>query len=216
MTTPSQPLRPLTTLCRRCLTRTLRPLQPSTRHASTSTINLENSPSPPPNNANAAPRWSRHPSALRAPHRIRPKTDSDTWTVNSDPSLLNDFYVRLLGPEGDKLLPDDIKWLAVTHKSFDQGRSGFNERLAFFGRRIVEMQATLGLLDTPRSRAREAMKGEADRWGRVPYTHPQTEGVLGVTGEAREKVLERKRVAQLAGRYGAEGVVRWKPRMVRR
>lgn len=215
--TMSTPM-PFTTLCRRCLTRSLR--QPSIRFASTTTtssspINLANSPSPPPDNAASSPRWSRHPNALRAPHRIRPKSDADTWTVNEDPLALDEFYVRFLGAEGDKLLPEDVKWLAVTHKSFDQGRSGFNERLAFLGRRIVEVQASLGLLDAPRSKGSRSLGGEPDRWGRVPFVHPQTEGVLGVTGEAREKVLERKRVAQLAGRYGVEGIVRWKPRMVR-
>jgi len=32
------------------------------------------------------------------------------------------------------MLTEEVKWLAVTHKSFDQGRRGYNDRLAFFGR----------------------------------------------------------------------------------
>jgi hypothetical protein len=31
------------------------------------------------------------------------------------------------------VLSDEVKWLAVTHKSFDHGRRGFNDRLAYLG-----------------------------------------------------------------------------------
>jgi large subunit ribosomal protein L15 len=55
------------------------------------------------------------------------------WLVNSNPERLDAMYVRLLGPRGDKVLPEELKWLAVTHKSFDQGRRGFNDRLAMMG-----------------------------------------------------------------------------------
>jgi large subunit ribosomal protein L15 len=55
------------------------------------------------------------------------------FSVNEDPAILDRFYIRILGKDGDKLLSDEIKWLAVTHKSFDQGRRGFNDRLAFLG-----------------------------------------------------------------------------------
>lgn len=70
---------------------------------------------------------------MRAPHRVRPKNDNDDYDVNEDPKLLNSAYVKMLGADGDKMLPDEIKWLAVTHKSFDHGRRGFNDRLAFLG-----------------------------------------------------------------------------------
>jgi large subunit ribosomal protein L15 len=55
------------------------------------------------------------------------------WAVNNDPARLDDVYNRLLGPGGSKMLPEELKWLAVTHKSFDQGRRGFNDRLALLG-----------------------------------------------------------------------------------
>ncbi len=55
------------------------------------------------------------------------------WSNNNDPAKLDAMYNRLLGTDGDRMLPDEIKWLAVTHKSFDQGRRGFNTRLAYFG-----------------------------------------------------------------------------------
>ena len=55
------------------------------------------------------------------------------WVVNEDPVLLDNAYDKLLGHGGSRLLPDELKWLAVTHKSFDQGRRGFNDRLTYFG-----------------------------------------------------------------------------------
>jgi hypothetical protein len=53
--------------------------------------------------------------------------------VNKDPRKLDHMYIRLLGPEGPKLLSEESRWLAVTHKSFDHGRRGFNDRLSFLG-----------------------------------------------------------------------------------
>lgn len=55
------------------------------------------------------------------------------WVCNDDPQQLDVMYQRLLGSGGHKMLPDEVKWLAVTHKSFDQGRRGFNDRLALLG-----------------------------------------------------------------------------------
>jgi large subunit ribosomal protein L15 len=47
--------------------------------------------------------------------------------------VLDQFYIKFLGPQGPRMLPEELKWLAVTHKSFDQGRRGFNDKLAYFG-----------------------------------------------------------------------------------
>jgi large subunit ribosomal protein L15 len=71
---------------------------------------------------------------MQAPYSIKPKDPAKAWQCNSDPVLLDQFYVRFLGRGGDSVLTEDVKWLAVTHKSFDQGRRGFNDRLAFLGR----------------------------------------------------------------------------------
>jgi large subunit ribosomal protein L15 len=46
---------------------------------------------------------------------------------------LDRFYIKFLGRGGDEVLTDEVKWLAITHKSFDQGRRGFNDRLAYLG-----------------------------------------------------------------------------------
>lgn len=82
------------------------------------------------------PRWAKTPDRMKAPFSLAiPKEGDDTpvWKVNEDPVVLDEFYDRFLGRGGHKLLPEELKWLAVTHKSFDQGRRGFNTRLAHFG-----------------------------------------------------------------------------------
>jgi large subunit ribosomal protein L15 len=55
------------------------------------------------------------------------------WHVNDDITKLDAMYTRLLGRDGDRMLTTDTKWLAVTHKSFDFGRRGYNTRLGYFG-----------------------------------------------------------------------------------
>lgn len=79
------------------------------------------------------PRWSYTPERMKAPFPAKPKNPEMAWECNNDPQLLDQFYIRFLGRGGDTVLTDEIKWLAITHKSFDQGRRGFNDRLAFFG-----------------------------------------------------------------------------------
>lgn len=82
------------------------------------------------------PRWSYTPEGLKGPGfsiNIAKDPRRRIWTVNEDPDLLDAMYNRLLGRDGEKMLPDEIKWLAVTHKSFDYGRRGFNTKLAYFG-----------------------------------------------------------------------------------
>lgn len=81
------------------------------------------------------PRWSRTPPAMKAPIQmdVAKKQSNKVWAVNSNPEILDAMFNRLLGPGGSKLLPEELKWLAVTHKSFDYGRRGFNDRLALMG-----------------------------------------------------------------------------------
>ena len=69
-----------------------------------------------------------------APVRIRPRpVRFNEFVVNEDPELLDTTYVQVLGNQGDKMLTEEVKWLAVTHKSFDHGRRGYNDRLSFLG-----------------------------------------------------------------------------------
>lgn len=81
------------------------------------------------------PRWMRTPEKMKAPFspHITKDPSRSIWKVNEDPKKLDEALNRFLGRDGERLLPDELKWLAVTHKSFDQGRRGFNDRLAFLG-----------------------------------------------------------------------------------
>jgi large subunit ribosomal protein L15 len=79
------------------------------------------------------PRWSRTPPAMKAPVSMRRRSVGGQHDVNKDPHKLDDMYISFLGKGGDKMLSEETKWLAVTHKSFDHGRRGFNDRLAFLG-----------------------------------------------------------------------------------
>lgn len=79
------------------------------------------------------PRWQYTPVGMKAPVSLRSPKPYNDYHVNEDPEVLDQVYVHVLGRGGDKLLTDEVKWLAVTHKSFDQGRRGYNDRLAFLG-----------------------------------------------------------------------------------
>jgi large subunit ribosomal protein L15 len=135
--------------------------------------------------------------------------------VNSDPELLNQFYIRLLGNGGDKLLSEETKWLAVTHKSFDQGRRGFNDRLAFLGKRIVQLQASLALAQTvPAAGAKNVPSAQKDQFGRVPFTHPALDGLNNLSAETKKVLTERSKLAELGQKYNLQKVIRWSPRRV--
>jgi hypothetical protein len=77
------------------------------------------------------PRWSHTPPKMKAPVSLNRK--NRPYICNDDPAKLDAMYTRLFGSERGNIIPEDIKWLAVTHKSFDQGRRGFNDRLAYLG-----------------------------------------------------------------------------------
>ncbi len=79
------------------------------------------------------PRWSYTPEQMKAPFAWRITDPAKKWECNSDPARLDNFYTKFLGRGGDKMLTEEVKWLAITHKSFDQGRRGFNDRLSFLG-----------------------------------------------------------------------------------
>jgi len=102
---------------------------------------------------------------------------------------------------------DTIKqWLALTHKSFDHGRRGFNDRLAFLGKRILDLQTSLALLNSP------AAPVPSTAGGRDVFAHPALEGVENMTPFAKTATLDRTRLAKVAQSYGVDRVVRWKPR----
>ena len=99
------------------------------REVSTATAQLSemevDTPSP--------PRWSYTPPAMKAPVSHRPRSSGGRHEVNKDPRRLDEMYINFLGRGGEAMFSEETKWLAVTHKSFDHGRRGFNDRLAFLG-----------------------------------------------------------------------------------
>ena len=94
------------------------------------------------------PRWSYTPERMKAPYPYRIRDTEKKWDCNSDPAKLDQFYIKFLGRGGDKVLTDEIKWLSITHKSFDQGRRGFNDRLAFFGMILVGFEIDYFILSS--------------------------------------------------------------------
>ena len=70
---------------------------------------------------------------MTAPVTLNKRSSRSGFAVNESQETLDKFYARFLGEGGESMLTDEVKWLAVTHKSFDQGRRGYNDRLAFLG-----------------------------------------------------------------------------------
>ena len=177
------------------------------------------------------PRWQQTPSRMTAPVRMRQYKPNNDYRVNDDPRQLDRVYVQFLGQDGDRMLTDEVKWLAVTHKSFDQGRRGYNDRLAFFGRhsgelssdepnltlgdtgkRIVDLQSSLAILSSHAATGSPALP--PDNFEREPFQHPALESIPRLTEEVRKDVTSRKRMSDIAQRYGLSSVLRWKPRKV--
>ncbi|KAJ5637168.1 hypothetical protein N7490_007047 [Penicillium lividum] len=171
---------------------------------------LNTTPEATPESANLAdqPRWSYTPPKAKAPFSMRMHSKRPAFHNNSDPEILDQFYIRMLGNGGEKLLSDEVKWLAVTHKSFDQGRRGFNDRLAFLGKRIVQLQTSLALAQG----ANTGKASAADQFGRVPFTHPALEGLSSLSPSTKSFLTDRTKMAELARKYAMQKVIRWEPR----
>ena len=78
-------------------------------------------------------RWERTPPAMVAPVSLKKHDPANAYAVNTNPRALEEVYRNVFGTGGDRLLSEEVMWLAVTHKSFDQGRRGYNDRLAYLG-----------------------------------------------------------------------------------
>ncbi|KAK3324901.1 ribonuclease-III-like-domain-containing protein [Apodospora peruviana] len=158
------------------------------------------------------PRWTYTPEKMKGPGfsiNIVKDPRRTIWKNNEDPVVVDTMYKRLLGPGGDKMLPDEIKWMAITHKSFDQGRRGFNTRLAYFGRQILALESTREIMVSP------AAQGEliTDRYNREPFDHPAMANVDKLAFRQPRDLIHKDRVAKLALEVGMMRVVRWKPRL---
>ncbi|KAH6665636.1 ribonuclease-III-like-domain-containing protein [Halenospora varia] len=156
------------------------------------------------------PRWAATPESMKAPYPWKPRDPANEFHCNEDPDKLDRFYVKLLGRGGDALLTDEVKWLAITHKSFDQGRRGFNDRLAFFGRRILSLQTNMALVHSPIATQTQSRPARSD--DREPFTHPALEGLANLSEVPMGQILTKERLANLATEWGMREIMRWKPR----
>lgn len=178
------------------------------------------------------PRWAHTPPRAKAPFSLRYNSRRPEYLVNSDPKRLDQFYIRMLGEGGETVLSEEVKWLAVTHKSYDQGRRGFNDRLAFVGwcipflfcvwiwrhgtngsagKRIVQLQTSLALVQNP---ANSAGPVAEDPHGRQPFAHPALEGLDSLSDSMKVLLTGKTKLAQLAQKYDMQSVLRWSPRKV--
>jgi large subunit ribosomal protein L15 len=178
------------------------------------------------------PRWSYTPAAMKAPFQVQPRDPLKAFKCNSDPEKLDAMYIRIFGRDGRDVLTEEVKWLAVTHKSFDQGRRGFNDRLAYFGilllihlilfantklcpigKRIVLLQTMLTLFHSPLATATQIPPGP-DPHGRQPFQHKALEGLQNLTNINTSEIISKDRLGALAASYGVDRVTRWKPKNV--
>ena len=187
--------------------------------------------------ASEMPRWAQTPKRMKAPFspHITKDPARSVWRVNDSPEKLDMALSNLLGKSGDRLLPEEIKWLAVTHKSFDQGRRGMNDRLAFLGRQLVTVECVQAILSSqftvaesaPESLAGETLEQAAaearmarsipqdvfkDR--RAPFEPESLKKADKLSVLQPYNVLSARKLHKLAVETGIAEVVRWKPRMV--
>ncbi|MCJ1467007.1 hypothetical protein MMC07_005629 [Pseudocyphellaria aurata] len=188
------------------------------------------------------PRWLSTPSRMTAPVRSKPPVFDNEYKVNESQERLDEVFENVLGANGHRMLPKEVMWLTVTHKSFDHGRRGYNDRLAFFGliqtpleligigadtmvstgRRIVNLQRSLALVTRSPTTLLET---SPDKYGRVPFQHPALDGLQNLLDDDSEddKQIDddprflsgRKQIAHLADQYGLLNVIRWKPKNAR-
>ena len=80
----------------------------------------------------------------------------------------------------------------------------------YSGRKIVELQTSLHILAASASMPEPP---QPDEHGRQPFQHAQLNGLAGLKKSRKDLVLDQRRMAQLADKYGIAPVMRWKPRM---
>lgn len=181
------------------------------------------------------PRWEATPPRMTAPVRSKPPVFENDFPVNESQQRLDDVFDNVLGRKGHQMLPKELMWLAVTHKSFDHGKRGYNDRLAFFGliqtphepvgtgaetkvsigRRILNLQKSLFIASRSST---TPIRPRPDMYGRLPFQHPALDGVQNLlaldTPDDPKYLRGRQEIAALADRYGLGSVMRWKPRSV--
>ncbi|OAA74739.1 RNase III domain protein [Akanthomyces lecanii RCEF 1005] len=173
---------------------------------------ISESPASKTTSSSSSPRWSHTPAGMKAPLQMdfAKNPRNKVWAVNNDPARLDQMYERLLGQGGSKMLPDELKWLAVTHKSFDQGRRGFNDRLALVGRMALDVEAVKDIVSKPANPKAQ----QTDEFDRRAFEHPKLTPVNNLNVQDARDVVGKEQLAALARSVGLDNTVRWKPRSV--
>ncbi|KAK6442030.1 hypothetical protein LTR95_001742 [Oleoguttula sp. CCFEE 5521] len=149
---------------------------------------------------------------MRMPQRIRPQPKQPMWKVNDEAEPLDAAFDKFIGNaagrdvRGREALDEEVKWQSLTHRSFDHARRPYNDKLAFLGKRILDLQTSLALLRSPPS-ARHT-----DDLDPHVFAHPALSTLDNLTPHTKAFTLSPKKLAQLATSYGLKSVVRWKPR----
>lgn len=123
------PLRPLNSCKYRPITSHWPKLSHSSRALSTESSDQDEQQAEIPR----YPRWLVTPPRMIAPVRSKPPVPNNDFHINQSQQILDKAFGKVLGKNGHRMLPQEVMWLAVTHKSFDHGKRGYNDRLAFFG-----------------------------------------------------------------------------------
>jgi large subunit ribosomal protein L15 len=140
------------------------------------------------------------------PFRVDPgRRSQGEWVVNESPEKLDRFYCKLFW--GHTLLSEETRWLAVTHKTFDHGKRGYNDRLSYFGRRIVEMQATLSLVGLGKIQLATPPVDD----GREQPNTKQLKLVGNANDQMKAKLLDSQFIFKVAKQYHLEKFIRWRP-----
>lgn len=152
---------------------------------------------------------------MKAPFSINQPKDPrrSIWAVNEDPNRLYRAYDKLIGRDMTRSLPEELRWLAVTHKSFDNGRRGFNTRLAFYGRMLFAQETTRFIMSQNMDAELSQLTQNGDPHGRTPFSHPALDTVDKLNLLQPHNFASPAKLAALARNAGLPAVVRWKPRM---
>ncbi|TGZ82667.1 hypothetical protein EX30DRAFT_137608 [Ascodesmis nigricans] len=152
-----------------------------------------------------------HYDRPRAPYPMKNRTQ---FAVNEDIKKLNSVIDRLVGP--DHGLPDDLKWQIVTHKSFDHGRQPFNQKLAHFGRIVLQLHTAQAILEkpskerTPKPTTYKGINGDIFA-APEPFVHEDYKNLLGVKGGSVADPGRKQFLSEIIFNSGLLDVTRWKP-----
>ncbi|ELQ33159.1 RNase III domain-containing protein [Pyricularia oryzae Y34] len=144
------------------------------------------------------PRWAKTPERMKSTvplGEMRNPSNRQFYQVNESQARLDQFYNSFLGRDGEMMLGDEAKWLSVTHKSYDQGRRGFNSRLALHVQRAEP--STEDVVET-----------------RQPFEHPALARVNNLAHVNYRDIVDQVKLARLGMEYGLHEVVRWQPRAI--